>query len=109
MVQRVIPNCLNGIKHGDSSATEHVQVHAELARHHLGKGQSLMEQSPRTSNQLLHEKHIALIELLFEDFVLTKPISLGAIQRNVNAPFFEVTRNVLPEICKLQSRAGRVR
>ena len=108
LVKRVIAHGFNGVENGEAAAAEHFQVNAEALVDDFRERQALGKKSARASNEIPHQAHVAVVKAALDDIVLGKPLDGSGIERNVDAAFVEVARNVLPKICKLQGGAGGV-
>jgi hypothetical protein len=107
-VQRVVALRFDGLEDGKAAATEHLEIYAEFALDLLRERKSQEEQFAGTSDQVLHQRDVALAEAATDDVVFADAVMSGCVERDVNAAFLQVAGNVLPEIRKLQRGAGGV-
>src|SRR5215470_4995317 len=98
----------NGLENREAPAAEHFQVNSEFAFDLLRERQALFEQNARPADQILHQCDVVVAEAAGHDVVFADTVVNGNVERNVNAAFFQVARNVLPEIRQLKRGAGCV-
>src|SRR5712664_1807777 len=108
MVERVVAAGLDGVEDGNPPAAEHFEIDTEAGVKHFRKRRALGKERARASDQILHEVNVTVVEAALHDVGFGKAVRRGDVERNVNTAFFEVARDVLPEIGELQCSAGGV-
>src|SRR5260370_5116115 len=107
-VESVISHRLDGIEYGQTAASEHLEVHAEASIDQFCQRTAFGEEDSRARSEIFHQTNVALIEAPFNDVALGEPLRRGGIERNVNSPDIQVTRDILPEVGELQGRTSRI-
>src|SRR5579859_7142557 len=108
MVERVVASRFDGVENSEAAAAEHFKVDTEAPVDHFCERIAFGEKLARTSDEIFHQRNVAIAELARDDFVFADAVLRGHIERNIDAAFFEIARNVLPEVGKLQRRASRI-
>src|SRR5882724_1368108 len=108
LVKRVVSAGLDGVEDGEAAATEHIEIDAESRVHHFRERRAFGEQCPRAGNQIFHQIYVAVVEAAVDDVRLGEAVSGSGVEGNIDAPLFEVARDVLPEVGKLQGGADGV-
>ncbi len=109
MFQRVVTRSLNGVEDCQASLAEHFEIHAQKRFDGFRQRHTGLEDRSSASNQRFHQRDKARIEALVDDLCFIQSVSGENVERNVDASFFEIARNVLPEIGELQRGASLVR
>src|SRR5260370_3099232 len=108
MAQGVVAAGFDGMENGEAAPAEHFEIDAEAGVDHFFELHALGEERARATDQILHEVNVTIVEAALHDFSFGHAVRRCNIQRNVDAAFFQVARDVLPEIGELQCSAGGV-
>ena len=105
MVESVVSDGLNRVKHPQAAAAEQFDVDAEpqVERRRQRKTQS--KEFSRSRNEVAHQLHISIVESALEQAGFREAGRREHIDRNVDSVFIEVARDILPKICELQGGA----
>src|SRR5215472_16171499 len=108
LMERVVSDGFDGLENGEAATAEHFQINTKTFVDQFRERHALGKQSASAAEQILHQTDVAFVKAALNDVLLAKTLASSSVERNVDAPFFKVARDVLPEICKLQGGAGRV-
>ena len=108
MVERVVAHGFDGVENGEAAAAEHFEVDAEAAVDHFCQRSALRKENAGAGDQIFHQADVAFVEAALDDVGFGEAVRCGDVERDVDAAFFEVALNVLPEIRELESGAGGV-
>src|SRR5579859_4798477 len=108
MVERVVASRFDGVENSEAAAAEHFKVDTEAPVDHFRERIAFGKKLARARNEIFHQRNVAIAEMARDDFVFADAMPRGHVERNINAAFFEVAGNVLPEVGKLQRGASRI-
>ena len=106
MAECVVASRFNGVENRNAAAAEHFEIEAELAIDTAGKWKTFIEEDARFCDQMLHQRDVVVAEPARNNVVFAYTVLRGDIQRNIDAAFFKVARNVLPKVGELQRGAS---
>src|SRR5579859_6264917 len=108
MLERVVAARFDGVEDGEAAATEHFEVDAEASVDHFCERHAFVEEHAGASDEFLHQADVRVAEILSNDVGFGDFMRGGDVERDVDAAFLEVARDVLPKISELERGAGGV-
>ena|SRR6516162_1541038 len=108
LMKRVVADGFDGVENGEAAAAEHFEINTETLIDDFCERESFGKQRASAGDELLHQTDVAFVKVAFNDVALGETTVSSNVERDVDAAFFKVARDVLPEVGKLQGRAGRV-
>src|SRR5882762_6337118 len=108
-IQRVIALRFDGVENCDAAAAKHFEIDAEFALDLLRQRKTFIKQDTSAANQIFHQDDVIFAKSAGNDVGFADTVLRGHVQRNVDAAFFQVAADVLPEIGQFQRGTRRVR
>src|SRR5690348_3994022 len=109
MIQRVITGTFDCIENRETATAEQLNIDTQMGVNTLGKRKAETEEFAGTFDERFHQGDVSFIEFAGDDFVFGESVGSQLARWDIDTAFFQIARDILPEIRELQSRAGEIR